>query len=132
MNTTVVGTYLARVYPATGAFNATICYTLNIQIGSSPFRSGEFPAADLGGAITSIYPNPSNGNITVDYNSNADSNLEFYVIDVTGKVLQMDKADAIKGANAYQFDLNKLSNGIYFLRISNGAEVTHAKFLIER
>lgn len=132
MNTTVVGTYLARVYPATGAFNATSCYTLNIQIGSSPFRTGEFPAVDLGGAITSIYPNPSNGSITVDYNSNADTNLEFFVIDVTGKVLQMDKAEAIKGANAYQFDLNKLSNGIYFLRISNGAEVTHAKFLIER
>lgn len=132
MNTTVVGTYLARVYPATGAFNATVCYTLNIQIGSAPFRSAELPASDLGGAITSIYPNPSNGSITVDYNSNADTNLEFFVIDVTGKVLQMDKADATKGANAYQFDLNKLSNGIYFLRISNGAEVTHAKFLIER
>ncbi len=132
MNTTVVGTYLARVYPATGAFHATNCYTLNIQIGSAPFRSGEFPAVDLSSAITSIYPNPSNGSITVDYNSSADTDLEFYVIDVTGKVLQMDKAEAIKGANAYQFDLNRLSNGIYFLRISNGAEVTHAKFLIER
>lgn len=133
MNTTVVGTYLAKVYPATGAYHATICYTLNIQIGSSPFRTtDEVALVEAAGEISSIYPNPSSGRITVEYKSANQSDLEFYFIDVAGKVLQVQQGEAVKGLNSFQFDLNQISNGIYFLQIRNRVEVTHSKFVIER
>ncbi|MEP7128768.1 MAG: M12 family metallo-peptidase [Chitinophagales bacterium] len=128
-NTNIVGKYKVRVYKTTnGSFSATQCYTLLTTTSSTPFRLTEEEIATP--ASANIYPNPTTGNLTVNYNCNNQSTIDFYVFDVTGKVMQTKTNEAFKGENIYHFDLNGWNNGIYILQIRNGSEINYTKFVI--
>jgi hypothetical protein len=66
----------------------------------------------------SVYPNPANSNFNIEI---PDSYVggEFSIIDLTGKVVLTDRItqSAIK-----QVDISNLNDGIYLIRLNNGAE----------
>jgi hypothetical protein len=66
----------------------------------------------------SVYPNPANSNFNIEI---PDSYVggEFSIIDLTGKVVLRDRItqSAIK-----QVDISNLNDGIYLIRLNNGAE----------
>lgn len=64
--------------------------------------------------LQEVYPNPSNGDVKVVFaNSNATHSVE--VTDITGRVVKTaTTTDAV-----YTLDRNTLTNGVYFLRVSN-------------
>lgn len=129
-NTNVVGTYKVKIYSHSTGFSNTQCYSFLATTSSTPFKVSEVEAMTT--ASAAIYPNPSNGDFTVSYSSMINTPVDFYVFDVTGKVMFTQTNEAFEGDNTYHFDLNRLNTGIYFLRISNGSEITHKKFVIER
>lgn len=130
LNNVAVGNYQLKVLGAKGAFNTTQCYELMAAISNTPFRFPEEETAAV--AFANIFPNPTTGNLTVTYTSTFNTAVEIYVSDITGKVMLMQSNDAFNGINNYQFDLNHLNNGIYFMQIKNGTETTHTKFIIGR
>lgn len=76
-----------------------------------------------------FFPNPSNGNITLEYNMAENGNLE--IIDVNGNLL--GSYNLSSASNHMEIRNDKLSNGIYLYRvISNGATIKQGKIVILR
>jgi hypothetical protein len=132
-NTTTVGTYKVRVYGAGGSFNSNSCYTLNASIGSSPFRTnGNVNNTQITGTVTNIYPNPSNGNMTVEYNSSSTSGIQLIAYDLVGRIIYNQQSSASEGMNSYNVNVQDLAPGVYVLEILNGSEVSRMKFSVQK
>lgn len=127
-----VGTYKVRVYPSGGAFNATVCYTLLAQLGASPFRTVEIAPEILGGKMTNIYPNPSNGNMMVEYNSTSNSPVQLVAYDLLGKVVFNQATYATEGINAFSVNISNIATGVYVFEVRNGSETSHMKFSVDK
>lgn len=130
-NTTSVGTFKAKIYGFNGAFSTTQCYTFFATISSTPFRLTE-EANGIANTLTSVFPNPNTGEMTVQYQSITPGSITLQVFDVAGKMMLKESHDAADGTNTYHLDLNQVTPGVYFLEIINGNEITHTKFIIER
>lgn len=73
----------------------------------------------------SIYPNPSNGFITIESNSLPVSNVSLY--DVTGKVVsELSNINTVKS----QLDVSTLSEGVYWLHVNSEQQVKTYKILV--
>ena len=62
----------------------------------------------------SLYPNPTNGNLTINNIKSDDYILE--IIDLTGKVIMKTP---INGLNKITLNVSNLSNGVYFIKLGN-------------
>ena len=67
----------------------------------------------------SIYPNPTNGLVTLSMESMSNMSATFKVISPIGATLQINEVEDIKGAFTTSFDLSQYASGIYFIEISN-------------
>ena len=68
-----------------------------------------------------IYPNPSNGNFTIDLQNDAQATI----IAADGRVVYQQALTA--GTNSIQ--LESLPNGVYFIQVSNGTQVNNVKWI---
>ncbi|PCI92998.1 MAG: hypothetical protein COB15_17065 [Flavobacteriales bacterium] len=73
----------------------------------------------------SIYPNPTEDNITVDLGKNKIENTTIEVLNILGKSIY--KRNATQQQN--NINLNEFSNGIYFVKIANSNEVVTHKIV---
>lgn len=74
---------------------------------------------DLNFEDVSIYPNPSNGKVTVSFNKEV--NLKSFVIrDVTGRLVREEKPQTTNGLT---FDISTEAQGVYFLNIEVGNSI---------
>ena len=78
-------------------------------------------AADL-----NIYPNPSNGNFTVQYSNTSNNASKLSVIDITGKVVYNDVATVLNT----KINLTNISSGVYYLIIEQKNLVINKKIII--
>lgn len=72
-----------------------------------------------------IYPNPSNGIVTIDNNS--DETVQIKVYDVTGTVVH----SATKSGKQIKIELNHLQAGNYFIKLSTNSGIHTEKLLIK-
>jgi hypothetical protein len=136
-NTTIVGTWRVRVYGYNGAFNSSACYTLRASISSSSFREGEEVVAeelqpqivDTPLNISSIFPNPTNGKLNVQFVAAADQLVEIMITDVAGRIVQTSSMNAVAGDNFTTIDMLQLENGYYNIMIYDGKNKTCEKVL---
>ncbi|MEO5571173.1 MAG: M12 family metallo-peptidase, partial [Bacteroidia bacterium] len=88
-NASVVGNYVIKIYGSGGANNPTACYTLKAEISGTPFRAAASDnttsKADADGTELSIYPNPANDLLVINYPSLSNRTCELQVFDVMGK-----------------------------------------------
>ena len=64
----------------------------------------------------SVFPNPNNGAMQMDYDLGTDNNAIMNLFDVTGKLIRSYKLDGNKGS--LQLNEQSLHNGIYFYHIT--------------
>ena len=69
-------------------------------------------------------PNPFNTSLHIKYNSFNDGSANLQIIDMLGKTHQNTNLIVNKGENTLTLDTDALPLGIYFIRITNGTEVT--------
>ena len=129
-NTTSAGSYYLKVLGYKGASSNTQCYVLNVSVSSNPFRldAGAFEQSSL----ISVYPNPSNGNFTLDYNSEENTNATVRIYDLTGKIALVQNAQLHAGDNSINLSLNNLSSGMYFVELNANGQSTRTKFQIQK
>jgi photosystem II stability/assembly factor-like uncharacterized protein len=119
--------------PCTGFWDGLMSvYFLNNDTG---FAAGwqQFYRTTNGGKLTgikelstqtglSIYPNPSNGALTVNFSNENNSTVKFSVYNIFGQLIQ--SVDLIKQEEivSHTFDLSQLSTGLYFVHVQTGSE----------
>ncbi|MDD3861251.1 MAG: T9SS type A sorting domain-containing protein [Bacteroidales bacterium] len=77
-----------------------------------------------------IYPNPANSNLTVEINSNANTETSVKIMDVNGRVFVSESFNITNGQNRFVMDINTLSAGIYIVTVNNGIEKTNKKLVV--
>ena len=72
------------------------------------------------GKINSVraYPNPTEGQYTVNFETTHPFSAEVYIIDISGKkVKQFNNIKTIPGSNSVNVDLSDLIGGTYYFHI---------------
>ncbi len=120
---------ITKTYSYTDANNTTgnVCYRLKqIDVnGASEFSKVtcvNIEAVKTTEVITT--PNPFNASLNVKYNSLNEGSANMQIIDMLGKTHQNTNMIVNKGENTLTIDTEALPLGIYFIRITNGTEVT--------
>ncbi|MNY01711.1 hypothetical protein D3C86_1342530 [compost metagenome] len=75
-----------------------------------------------------MFPNPSDGAVTVQIENTTPGKYSFQLMDMTGRVLQTQQAIFGSGTNQYKADASALSTGIYLMKVANGTQETIMKF----
>jgi len=75
----------------------------------------------------SIYPNPSNGIVNVNYFGTQNANMIIEVIDITGKVVD----SYLTSAYNYTIDLSHLASGSYTMKITGDGGVVTKKLILQ-
>ena len=110
---TVVSPSVSTIYTITVASNVTGCSntgTTNLVVNGCVGLKTQ--SSSLGGI--SIYPNPNNGEFTIELNNNL--NKTFEISDVTGRIVY-------KGSSAddkTNVNINTLAKGIYYIKVISG------------
>lgn len=129
-NTSTVGTYHIRVYGYNGAYSTTQCYKLRADISSTPWKlSGETENAESEFSFT-VFPNPANDYLNVNIAStNEKATVELF--DVVGKMVHSSSSILEETGGLLKINLAELKNGIYLVRVSDGANSSVKRIAVE-
>lgn len=132
INRTVsAGTYYARVYPSnSNNWNATNCYTLRVQTGTA--SKGDEAVLQLSGNAISVFPNPVGYAVNIGFNAEDAGHAVISIINQTGTVVLSKTVTVTEGENIRKLDVSSLTNGMYFIKLQNGANVQMAKMIIKK
>ncbi len=81
----------------------------------------EFPAG--------IQPNPVTSILTLNYVSSEENVLTLSIFDGTGKLLRTETPAITEGRNLLDYDVSDLAEGMYFLQIQHGENITTERFI---
>jgi hypothetical protein len=72
-----------------------------------------------------VFPNPSQGRLTLQYNSADHSEYLMKITDMTGRIVQKESLSSLEGMNSHEIDLGSVSKGMYMLTLEkfNGESV---------
>jgi len=65
----------------------------------------------------SVFPNPSNGEFSITFNSTTSNNAKINILDIQGKVIATKQIENSNGQNNVNFDLQGTAPGVYFYQI---------------
>jgi hypothetical protein len=80
--------------------------------------------------INSLYPNPSNNYITVDFSIDKEQDLKIFVYDIKGRLLIQNTNYFLPGLYNQQINISQLPSGIYFLKILSREKQKVLKFTV--
>jgi len=78
-----------------------------------------------------VYPNPANQEVKLSYALMVVAPVRIEITDLAGRILEtIDKGVELQGANHTTISCEKLTSGVYFIRLSVGDEITSKKLVI--
>jgi hypothetical protein len=72
---------------------------------------------------TSVYPNPTFGKVTVEFQSEVDGQFNITVTDLSGRVIMNTDYKAVSGRNQTTIDLEGAGTGLYLLYLKDGSGI---------
>jgi len=112
---------LQQSVPSIGAFNGDIVSVLNYK-EDSPAIPG-----------FSVHPNPVKDNIYIDYVSDTNGKVIFYINDLQGREIQKAILPVLKGRNKLEFGLSpEIRNGMYVISTLANGYVGSGIFVLSR
>jgi len=79
----------------------------------------------------SLYPNPTDGELNVSFSASKNKDMQFQVLDITGKIIQNNVVNAVQGANLVLLDTQIFAAGSYFLKIMSDDHFKTLPFVIK-
>ncbi len=79
----------------------------------------------------SVYPNPADEIATLAFNTNTSGNYSVKMLDVFGRIIKDETADAVVGNNTHNISLDGVSKGVYFVILQKGNEVYKTKLVVK-
>ena len=81
----------------------------------------------------SIYPNPANNFIHVNYSLEKAGNIEMEITDINGNLVQrLFYGNKPSGANSFSADLDRMAPGLYLLRMTVDDSSLYKKILVQQ
>ncbi|MBL4624264.1 MAG: T9SS type A sorting domain-containing protein, partial [Flavobacteriales bacterium] len=77
-----------------------------------------------------LYPNPNNGEFTLSIKGFEGANLMLEIVDIMGKVVAVEQLSIFNGEVTKTIDY-RLSDGMYFLKISHNKRMKSIRFVVE-
>lgn len=137
LNGGTVGNYYVRVIGYSGAFNATVNYTIRVTRSNSTLRFGEEgdneEAIELDNSFDAmiVFPNPASDIMDVNYFSTDTKNdVMMSVYDMNGKKVYTTSFTANEGVNKLHVPVSDLQNGMYVIMIQDGEETHTSKIQV--
>ncbi len=78
-----------------------------------------------------IYPNPSNGQFSVEVNTENTFMAEVVVYDLTGRIISSKNEQLHSGVNTISIDLDNIAPGTYVLQMRNGDQQFVSSFIVK-
>ncbi len=91
--------------------------------GAAHYFTGINTAAAKSSSIT-VYPNPANDKLFIKFNSGASEKINYSITDLFGRVVLENKSNMPE-----YIDISSLSEGVYFIRITDGTQAVSNKFI---
>ncbi len=82
--------------------------------------------------ISALYPNPASSFISINFQTEQQGTVNLFIYDALGRTVYSAPLASIKGENKFIIPLNNLSNGNYFVRITNSNNEISGKQIIVR
>lgn len=79
----------------------------------------------------SLYPNPTDGELNVSFSASKNKDIQFQVLDITGKIIQNNVVNAVQGSNLVLLDTQIFAAGSYFLKIMSDDHFKTLPFVIK-
>ncbi len=80
---------------------------------------------------STLFPNPNDGNFTLNCNLGSQHDVNFDVMDLSGKVIWTREMKNAFGEISLEISLQEISEGMYFLRIHSESGSISRKFLVK-
>jgi hypothetical protein len=94
-------------------------------------NKGTISLNDLNSII--VFPNPTEGNIQVQFKIKEDSNVDMAISDEVGRRIEtLLKQRMPAGKYKYSANLDRLSDGVYILSVTTETEVLHSKIIVQK
>ncbi len=78
------------------------------------------------------YPNPTNGNTTIEFAMGYNSEVTFTVTNLLGSIVNLQNLSTSKGLNRINFDASNVPNGVYFYTITDGKNTISKKLIVSK
>jgi|SaaInl85LU_5_DNA_1037374.scaffolds.fasta_scaffold36822_3 hypothetical protein len=117
---------ILSLYQSLGNYEQIEGYRLIVQ-SSLSIEVGELSSFTL----SQNSPNPFSYTSKVELYSKDNSNYEFTIIDLMGKIVHKEIINALAGQNTIEIDATSYESGMYFYSIRNGQEVFTKKMIIQ-
>lgn len=140
--TTVSSSYYAYVYGYAGANSNTQCYTLQVSLSATNWRTdgtttdGDVQELEIPvifeNAEFGMFPNPASDQLTVEVPMEADADVAVSIMDPAGRVAVQQHKMLTKGDNRMNLDLGKLPSGVYFVQVRNGEMSGTRKLVVNK
>jgi phosphatidylserine/phosphatidylglycerophosphate/cardiolipin synthase-like enzyme len=106
----------------TNQYYQAFVYLYGTANGVLAIDNNTFTAENL-----AIYPNPSNGVVTIENRTNSTlSNVAMHIFDITGKQIYTHNYTNLMHED---IDLSNESNGLYFIELQSDSKVVHYKLI---
>ena len=99
----------------------------NVYLAVKKFSTGLLATKDLNTTKSTIYPNPSNGQFTIEQKASGKVNIE--IVDVNGRIVYSISENA-SGNLKKQIDTN-LPSGVYIIKVSSNEGQSTSKLIIK-
>ena len=98
----------------------TKAFTITPSLSTSDFNLMDF----------ALYPNPNNGNFTVQFNSISNNDIKIAIHDLRGRKIY-EKDFSNNGAFSQDIQLNAIGTGVYLVAIKDGDKQVVKKIVVE-
>ena len=77
-----------------------------------------------------MFPNPNNGTLYITFNMKQAELVTIDITDVNGSVVKNVVSETMNGKQDLAVDMNDLSNGLYFARVTTASKTSVNKFTL--
>ncbi len=119
------GSYTIEV-TATDAAGATATHTFVLIVEGYPTGIGDLDNEEMN---LKMYPNPTKGLVTIEFNSTNIYDVDLSVLDITGKLILQKQYSA---AERISFDMSNQVSGMYFVKLGIDDKQIVKKLILDR
>jgi Secretion system C-terminal sorting domain len=84
------------------------------------------------GSLVKLYPNPTSGNLQIEFIAPRSQALTIKVLDISGRVVRQIETNTEKGINTFKLDITNLANGIYTVQLLQSGIISYNGLLYKQ